>query len=154
MVVDSEKDFGVEMAEAETTTVKSVGPCDVDAPFQILSLDGGGQKGLFSAAVLAEFERDLDTRVVDHFDLITGTSTGGLIALGLGGRDETTRNRRLLHDSRIGDLRPRARDSGADVQVQTQPQEPPRCARDGVSRSDARCKRKATRDSIVLARWQ
>lgn len=52
--------------------------------FQILSLDGGGLKGLFSAAVLAELENDLSISVADHFDLIVGTSTGGLIALGLG----------------------------------------------------------------------
>lgn len=52
--------------------------------FQILSLDGGGIKGLFSAAVLAFLEDDLNVRVTDHFDLITGTSTGGIIALGLG----------------------------------------------------------------------
>lgn len=52
--------------------------------FQILSLDGGGIKGLFSAAVLAAIEEDLGVNVVDHFDLITGTSTGGIIALGLG----------------------------------------------------------------------
>ncbi len=51
--------------------------------FQILSLDGGGIKGLFSAAVLAAIEEDLNIKVVDHFDLITGTSTGGIIALGL-----------------------------------------------------------------------
>lgn len=53
-------------------------------PFQILSLDGGGIKGLFSAAVLAHIEEDCKVRVADHFDLITGTSTGGIIALGLG----------------------------------------------------------------------
>ena len=52
--------------------------------FQILSLDGGGIKGLFSAAVLTFLEDDLDIKIVDHFDLIVGTSTGGLIALGLG----------------------------------------------------------------------
>lgn len=52
--------------------------------FQILALDGGGIKGLFSAAVLAKLEEKLQVRIVDHFDLITGTSTGGLIALGLG----------------------------------------------------------------------
>jgi len=52
--------------------------------FQILSIDGGGIKGLFSAAVLTYLEEDLEIRVVDHFDLIVGTSTGGLIALGLG----------------------------------------------------------------------
>ena len=53
-------------------------------PFQILSLDGGGYRGLFSAAVLAAFEEDLGRPVVEHFDLVTGTSTGGIIALALG----------------------------------------------------------------------
>jgi len=52
--------------------------------FQILSLDGGGIKGLFSAALLAAIEEDLRINIVDHFDLISGTSTGGIIALGLG----------------------------------------------------------------------
>lgn len=51
--------------------------------FQILSLDGGGIKGLFSASVLAKLEDDLGVSITDHFDLIVGTSTGGLIALGL-----------------------------------------------------------------------
>jgi uncharacterized protein len=52
--------------------------------FQILSLDGGGLRGMYSAAVLARFEEDLDVTVTDHFDLIAGTSTGGIIALALG----------------------------------------------------------------------
>ncbi|PLS76900.1 MAG: patatin [Chloroflexi bacterium] len=41
-------------------------------------------KGIFSAAVLAAIEEDLGIRIIDHFDLIAGTSTGGLIAVGLG----------------------------------------------------------------------
>jgi patatin-like phospholipase/acyl hydrolase len=62
---------------------------NVNAPnrgeaFQILSLDGGGIKGVFSVALLAALEQDLGIRVADHFDLIAGTSTGGIIALGLG----------------------------------------------------------------------
>jgi hypothetical protein len=52
--------------------------------FHILSLDGGGIKGVFTAAVLAAIEEDTNTRIVDHFDMIVGTSTGGIIALGLG----------------------------------------------------------------------
>ena len=52
--------------------------------FRILSLDGGGIKGVFTAAFLAELERMSGSRVADHFDLIAGTSTGGIIALGLG----------------------------------------------------------------------
>jgi patatin-like phospholipase/acyl hydrolase len=51
--------------------------------FRILSLDGGGIMGAFSASVLATFERVTGHRVVDHFDLLTGTSTGGIIAIGL-----------------------------------------------------------------------
>src|SRR5215470_9458370 len=52
--------------------------------FQILSLDGGGIRGLFTAAVLAAAEEDLKTRITDHFDLVAGTSAGGIIAVGLG----------------------------------------------------------------------
>ncbi|MFA5499334.1 MAG: CBASS cGAMP-activated phospholipase [Candidatus Cloacimonadia bacterium] len=52
--------------------------------FQILALDGGGIKGLYSAAVLAHIEKDLEIKIADHFDLIVGTSTGGIIALALG----------------------------------------------------------------------
>ncbi|MCY3635120.1 MAG: CBASS cGAMP-activated phospholipase [bacterium] len=51
---------------------------------QVLSLDGGGLRGIFTAASLAALEDDLGSPVVDHFDLIAGTSTGGLIALALG----------------------------------------------------------------------
>lgn len=52
--------------------------------FQVLALDGGGARGLFSAHVLAHLECDLGVSIRDTFDLITGTSTGGIIALGLG----------------------------------------------------------------------
>lgn len=58
----------------------------VGRPFHILSLDGGGIKGLFSASILASFEERFSTKVVDHFDLVVGTSTGGIIALALGAR--------------------------------------------------------------------
>jgi len=57
---------------------------DTDSVFTILALDGGGIRGLFAAAVLARLEVDHGVRVVDHFDLIVGTSTGAIIALGLG----------------------------------------------------------------------
>jgi patatin-like phospholipase/acyl hydrolase len=52
--------------------------------FQILALDGGGIRGLFSAAVLAALEEDCGVEVTRSFDLIAGTSTGGVIALALG----------------------------------------------------------------------
>ena len=52
--------------------------------FRILSIDGGGIKGVFPAAFLAAVERTARKRIADHFDLIIGTSTGGILALGLG----------------------------------------------------------------------
>src|SRR3979411_1830181 len=57
-----------------------------DRRFRILSIDGGGIRGIFPAAVLAELERKYTDgqSVVGYFDLIAGTSTGGIIALGLG----------------------------------------------------------------------
>lgn len=51
--------------------------------FQVLSIDGGGLRGIFAASVLEMLARDFKTDVVSHFDLIVGTSTGGLIALAL-----------------------------------------------------------------------
>lgn len=54
------------------------------ARFNILSLDGGGVRGVYSAAALAEIEKEIGGRVTDYFDLITGTSTGGILAIGLG----------------------------------------------------------------------
>jgi len=52
--------------------------------FRILSIDGGGIKGVFPAAFLAELENSLSDPIYRYFDLIAGTSTGGIIALGLG----------------------------------------------------------------------
>ncbi len=53
--------------------------------FRILSIDGGGIKGVFPAAFLAHIEDTLSgAPVSSFFDLIAGTSTGGIIALGLG----------------------------------------------------------------------
>lgn len=61
-----------------------MGEADSDQRFSVLSIDGGGLRGIFAAAVLASLERDTGTRITDHFDLVVGTSTGGIIALGLG----------------------------------------------------------------------
>jgi patatin-like phospholipase/acyl hydrolase len=51
---------------------------------RILSIDGGGIKGVFPAAFLANIEQAIGHSAADYFDLIVGTSTGGIIALGLG----------------------------------------------------------------------
>ena len=51
--------------------------------FNILALSGGGFLGLYSAAILSELERTFGQPISKHFDLIAGTSVGGIIALGL-----------------------------------------------------------------------
>jgi patatin-like phospholipase/acyl hydrolase len=47
---------------------------------RVLSIDGGGIRGLIPALVLTEMERRSGRRVFDLFDLIAGTSTGGIVA--------------------------------------------------------------------------
>lgn len=57
--------------------------------FKVLSLDGGGIKGYLAAKILTNIEQYLNNKdgknisVGQRFDLIAGTSTGGIIALGL-----------------------------------------------------------------------
>src|SRR5829696_4513555 len=50
---------------------------------KVLSIDGGGIRGIIPAIVLAEIERRTGKRIAEMFDLVAGTSTGGILALGL-----------------------------------------------------------------------
>ncbi|WP_370881772.1 patatin-like phospholipase family protein [Catenuloplanes nepalensis] len=50
---------------------------------RILSISGGGVRGVFSASFLEHLESDLGTQCNRNFEIITGTSTGGIIALAL-----------------------------------------------------------------------
>lgn len=61
---------------------------DNSKKFKILSIDGGGIRGLIPAKVLAELEAELqkeepDKKLHEHFDLICGTSTGAILAIGI-----------------------------------------------------------------------
>jgi patatin-like phospholipase/acyl hydrolase len=60
-------------------------PWPADRPFRILSIDGGGICGILPASVLAELEARFlgGASAAGCFDMIAGTSTGGIIALGL-----------------------------------------------------------------------
>lgn len=51
--------------------------------FHVLALSGGGFRGLYTATVLKHLEEQLGAPLADRFDLICGTSAGGLLALGL-----------------------------------------------------------------------
>ena len=50
---------------------------------KVLSIDGGGIRGIIPAMVLAEIEARTGKRSAEMFDLVAGTSTGGILALGL-----------------------------------------------------------------------
>lgn len=50
---------------------------------RILSIDGGGIRGIIPAMILAEIEKQTNKPISSLFDLIAGTSTGGILAIGL-----------------------------------------------------------------------
>lgn len=54
---------------------------------RVLSIDGGGIRGIIPALVLAELERRSGRRIFELFDLIAGTSTGGILACALSAPD-------------------------------------------------------------------
>ncbi|MDB6147563.1 MAG: hypothetical protein JWO45_1227 [Spartobacteria bacterium] len=52
-------------------------------PFQILALSGGGYLGLYTAELLARLEQKAGRPLASCFDLVSGTSVGGILAIGL-----------------------------------------------------------------------
>jgi len=95
---------------------------------KVLSIDGGGIKGIYAARYLARIEEEIGEPIHKYFDLITGTSTGGIIALGLSLgipakeiEDLYYENaqlifkpkRRLIHKLKMGNLNTTSYDSNA-----------------------------------------
>jgi patatin-like phospholipase/acyl hydrolase len=75
---------------------------------RILSIDGGGIKGLVVLKQLEFFEHILKKPLYKYFDTITGTSTGGIIAvlLSLGYSVKSIREFYEIHGENIFDKRP------------------------------------------------
>jgi uncharacterized protein len=91
-----------------SATEGDVAPTD---RFRILSVDGGGMRGLIPALVIADLERrlqegaDPDVRAADYFHMFAGTSTGGLVALSLTVPDLPVRpDRPLITAATLADL--------------------------------------------------
>ncbi|RPI15034.1 MAG: patatin [Acidobacteriales bacterium] len=55
----------------------------MNKPIRILSIDGGGIRGVIPAMILARIESLTGKPIAELFDLIAGTSTGGILTLGL-----------------------------------------------------------------------
>lgn len=51
--------------------------------FRILSIDGGGARGIYPAIILKKIQDEMGINFAEHFDIIVGTSTGAIIAAGL-----------------------------------------------------------------------
>jgi hypothetical protein len=65
-------------------------------PFEILCLSGGGYRGLFTASILEELEQKAGKPLASCFDLIAGTSIGGILACGLAAEIEASVMREQL----------------------------------------------------------
>ncbi|SRR5579883_125472 len=65
-------------------SVTKLKECEKDQPtYRILSLDGGGIRGLITAVWLHRLEQELGEPLRNHFNLIAGTSTGSILACGI-----------------------------------------------------------------------
>lgn len=67
------------MARQSSTKAKTGG----EKSIRVLAIDGGGIRGIIPGMLLEEIEKRTGKRIVELFDLIAGTSTGGILALGL-----------------------------------------------------------------------
>ncbi|OGW68749.1 MAG: hypothetical protein A2036_02120 [Omnitrophica bacterium GWA2_50_21] len=76
--------------------------------FKILAIDGGGIRGIIPAIVLHELQKELSEPIWKYFDLICGTSTGGIIALALS-VGKPVEEIVELYDGKSGLLFPRAK---------------------------------------------
>ncbi|XP_047052664.1 patatin-like protein 2 [Lolium rigidum] len=72
-------------------------PSDKEKLVTVLSIDGGGIRGIIPATILAFLEEELkkldglDARIADYFDVVAGTSTGGLLTVMLTAPDKNGR---------------------------------------------------------------
>ncbi|XP_040369835.1 patatin-like protein 3 isoform X3 [Rosa chinensis] len=85
------------MASTSRTTSLQVQPPRYGNLITVLSIDGGGIRGIIPGVLLTYLESQLqerdgeDARLADYFDVIAGTSTGGLITAMLAAPDENNR---------------------------------------------------------------
>ncbi|MQL84364.1 hypothetical protein Taro_016880 [Colocasia esculenta] len=81
----------------DTTGGTTIPPPTYGKLITILSIDGGGVRGIIPATILAFLEKELqkldgeDARIADYFDVVAGTSTGGLVTAMLTASNEQKR---------------------------------------------------------------
>lgn len=80
------------VANGSTNANQQIPQTDTRQRFVILSIDGGGIRGIIPARILQAFEERTGEPIYKLFDVISGNSTGGIIALGLVTPDISTKN--------------------------------------------------------------
>ncbi len=91
----------------------SLPPLATDRPLRVLSLAGGGFLGLYTAVVLEALEAQAGAPLARRFDLLAGTSIGGLLALALAYEIPMRRMVRLFTEHGPAVFSSRALPSGA-----------------------------------------
>ena len=74
--------------------------------FRILSLSGGGARGILQSELLCRYEQQLGAPISSQFDLIVGTSVGGVIAAALAHGVTAQRISNIFRDSMAAVFRP------------------------------------------------
>ena len=70
----------------------------------VLSIDGGGIRGIIPAMVIHYLEQQTNRPAMELFDLVAGTSTGGIIGLGLALPSPTHSNKPRFSAKALADL--------------------------------------------------
>ena len=78
--------------------------------YKVLSIDGGGIRGVIPAVLLSHLEKKTGKSVSEMFDLIVGTSTGGILAAGF-----TVRNSKGKAKHSADDMLKLYSDDGRDI---------------------------------------
>lgn len=81
MADDARAAWRTELAESSVYH-RHRGRAEHDEAVRILTIDGGGIRGIIPALILAELEERTGRRACELFDFIAGTSTGAILALG------------------------------------------------------------------------
>lgn len=83
-----------------STIRSSLDSLSPDVPvYHVLALSGGGYRSLYTATILAELEQAIGQPLASRFDLICGTSAGGLLAMGLAAEIPTQALKALFEEN-------------------------------------------------------
>jgi len=87
-----------------SANVSDLSPTVLTSNFRILSIDGGGARGMIPAVILKEIERRSGKQISQLFDRICGTSTGAILACGLAAPQSAGSSTPMFHAREIVEI--------------------------------------------------